>query len=65
MTKDILIRAGKTFVQAFVGAITIDSLAGVTDTDALKKVLIGMGIAGISAGVSAVWNMLVQFIKEA
>ena len=65
MRKDILIRAGKTFVQAFIGAITIDSFAGVTDADALKKVLISMAIAGISAGVSAVWNMLVKIIQEA
>ena len=58
--KDILIRALKTFVQAFLSAISVDALFGVTDADTLKKVLISILIAATAAGISAVWN----FIKD-
>ena len=55
--KDIAIRALKTFVQAFLSAISVDALFGVTDFDNLKRVLIGILIAATAAGISAVWNM--------
>lgn len=55
--KDIAIRALKTFIQAFLSAISVDALLGVTDFDTLKKVLIGILIAAAAAGISAVWNM--------
>lgn len=58
--KDILIRALKTFVQAFLSAVSVDALLGVTDADTLKKVLISILIAATAAGISAVWN----FIKD-
>ncbi len=58
--KDILIRALKTFVQAFLSAISVDALFGVTDADTLKKVLISILIAATAAGISAVWN----FVKD-
>ena len=58
--KDILIRALKTFVQAFLSAVSVDALLGVTDADTLKKVLISILIAATAAGCSAVWN----FVKD-
>ncbi len=54
--KDIIIRAAKTFVQAFLSAISVDALLGVTDFDALKRIGLSMLIAGSAAGISAVWN---------
>lgn len=60
--KDILARAGKTFIQAFIGSITIDGFFGVTDFDAIKKIALSMLVAGVAAGVSAVWNMVLDFI---
>ena len=50
--KDILVRAAKTFVQAFIATLAV---AQITDNDSLKAAL----IAGIAAGVSAVWNTLI------
>ncbi len=58
--KDIVIRALKTFVQAFLSAISVDSLLGVTDFDTLKKIGISMLIAGTAAGISAVWNTVAE-----
>lgn len=55
--KDIAIRALKTFIQAFLSAISVDALLGVTDLDTLKKVLVSILIAASAAGISAVWNM--------
>ncbi len=54
--KDIAVRALKTFVQAFLSAISVDALLGVTDFDAFKKIGLSMLIAGTAAGISAVWN---------
>lgn len=63
MKNDIIIRALKTFIQAFLGAVTIDGFANITDFDGLKKVLIATAVAGVSAGISAVWNMIVKLSK--
>ncbi len=58
--KDIAIRALKTFVQAFLSAISVDALVGVTDFAVFKKVLVSVLIAAAAAGISAVWN----FVKD-
>jgi hypothetical protein len=50
--KDILVRAIKTFVQAFLASLAV---ANVTDMDTLKAAV----VAGVAAGISAVWNTLV------
>lgn len=55
--KDILARASKTFAQAFISAISVDSIFGVTDLDTLKRIGLSMLIAGVAAGISAIWNM--------
>lgn len=60
--KDIAVRALKTFIQAFLSAISVDALFGVTDLDTLKKVLISILIAAGAAGISAVWNMVRDMI---
>ena len=46
--KDIAVRAGKTFVQAFVAVLIV------ADQPFRKEVLVAAG----AAGVSAVWNWL-------
>lgn len=53
MNQDVIIRALKTFAQAFFAAVAA-GVIGVTDMDALVALL----IAAIAAGVSAVWNSL-------
>lgn len=58
--KDIVIRALKTFVQAFLSAVSVDALLGVTDFDAFKRIGISMLIAGTAAGISAVWNTTLE-----
>lgn len=55
--KDIAVRAGKTFIQAFIASLAV---ATQTDFSNYKAVL----IAAVSAGVSAVWNSLLA-IKSA
>lgn len=61
---DIAERASKTFFQAFLSAISVDVLLGVTDFDAFKKVGISMLIAALAAGFSAVWNGAVKSINH-
>lgn len=63
MIKDIAVRAAKTFVQAFLSAISVDALLGVTDLDALKRIALPMLIAGTAAGLSAVWNTATKAIN--
>lgn len=60
--KDIFARAGKTFAQAFISAISIESILGVTDLDVLKRIGLSMLIAGVAAGISAVWNMVQNWL---
>lgn len=54
--KDIGVRAAKTFVQAFMGAISIDVLFASADRSVWRSVLLG----GIAAGFSAVWNFALR-----
>ena len=62
--KDILARAGKTFIQAFISSISVDTLFGITDLDTFKRIGISMLVAGVAAGISALWNMCQDFIYE-
>lgn len=50
--KDILVRAAKTFVQAFIATLAV---ANMTDNDSVKAAV----VAAVAAGVSAVWNTLI------
>ena len=62
--KDILKRAGKTFVQAFIASFGINRLAEITDLETAKAVLYPMLISCIAAGVSALWNMISNYFSE-
>lgn len=63
MIYDVLERAGKTFFQAFLSAISVDVLLGVTDFNAFKKVGLSMLVAALAAGISAVWNAAVNSLE--
>ena len=62
--KDVWKRAGKTFVQAFVAAAGLEQFVAVTDLESAKVFLRSMMVAGLSAGVSAVWNMVTEYISQ-
>ena len=57
--KDVAVRAAKTFVEAavaFVGA----ELAGVDIFAVDKGMWLALGVSAAAAGISAVWNGLVE-----
>lgn len=56
--KDIGIRAGKTFLQAFLAALTVDLASPPTDGSVWKDMLLAAAAAGISAAMNFVINML-------
>lgn len=62
---DWLIRALKTFVQAFLGVL-IPAIVGVlngglpVDWGAAKVTLISALMAALAAGISAVWNISLE-----
>lgn len=58
--KDIGIRAGKTFVQAFMGAISVDVVLATPDRSVWRSALLG----GLAAGISAVWNFALNLMDE-
>lgn len=62
--QDVIVRAYKTFMQAFFSSITINSFFVVKDVGTFKTVLYSTLIAGASAGISAVWNMIVNSMSE-
>ena len=62
---DWLIRALKTFVQAFLGVL-IPAVVGVlngglpVDWNAAKVTLVSALMAALAAGISAVWNICLE-----
>lgn len=68
MKKDILTRALKTFVQAFFGVLIPEACAilngGFTDISAFWKAITPFLAAALSAGISAVWNVILDNAKN-
>ena len=63
--KDILIRALKTFVQAFVPVVAAAfATADLTELSNLKAVAYSALISGAAAGISAVWNVIIQLVDK-
>lgn len=60
LKNDIVERCYKTFLQAFIGVVLTASATDFMKTDAVKTLL----VAGIIAGVSAVWNTIKIFIDN-
>ena len=60
--KNILTRAGKTFVQAFISYLSIDGFFGVTDLNAIKKIALSILVGALAAGISAVWNAFIEWL---
>ena len=59
--KDILIRAIKTFIQGFLGAIAVAlPTTDLSNTELLKSILIG----AVAGGVSAVMNLIINLLKK-
>jgi hypothetical protein len=59
--KDILIRALKTFIQAFLGALAITlPNANLSDGAVLKSILIG----ALASAISALMNFVIQLMNK-
>lgn len=59
--KDILIRALKTFLQGFLGALAITlPTSDFSNTEVLKSLLIG----ALAGGISAVMNLILNYLKK-
>ena len=57
--KDIAIRAGKTFLQAFLASM-LAGFSGVENFGMLKKLL----LSAIAAGISAVMNYALSLLRD-
>ena len=59
--KDICIRAIKTFIQGFLGALTITlPSTDLSDIALVKSILIG----AIAGGISAVMNLIINLLNK-
>ena len=59
--KDILIRAGKTFLQGFLGALAVTlPSSDLTDVTIIKSILIG----AVAGGLSALMNFVIQILQK-
>jgi hypothetical protein len=57
--KDIIIRAGKTFIQGFFGALIITSGTDLANPEILKSIFIG----ALAGGISALMNYILSILK--
>ena len=58
-TKDVIVRAIKTFIQGLFGALAVTSPStDLTDTALIKSILIGALAGGISAVMNLILNLL-------
>lgn len=62
IARDILVRAGKTFAQAFASYLSIDVFFGITDLNTLKKVAVSLLVGALAAGFSALWNTFIEWL---
>ena len=60
--KDILIRAGKTFIQAALATLVLSFESGIDITS--KDAIVAISVGAISAGISAVMNYILEVTKE-
>ena len=59
--KDIIIRAIKTFIQGFLGALAITlPNSDINDMAVLKSILIG----ALAGGISAVMNLIIKLLNK-
>lgn len=59
--KDILIRALKTFIQGFLGALAVTlPSSDFSNTEVIKSLLIG----AVAGGVSAVMNLIINLLNN-
>lgn len=59
--KDIGIRAGKTFLQGFLGALAVTlPSSDLTDVTIIKSILIG----AVAGGLSALMNFVIQILQK-
>ena len=59
--KDILIRAGKTFIQGFLGALAVTlPNSDFSNMQVVKSLLIG----AIAGGISAVMNLIINMLNK-
>lgn len=62
--KDITKRCIKTFVQAFISSISVETLIVISDFNTIKTVLLSTVLAGTSAGICAIWNIILEMINS-
>ena len=59
--KDILIRALKTFIQGFLGALAVTlPNSDINNVAVLKSLLIG----ALAGGISAVMNLIIKLLNK-
>lgn len=58
-SKEVLIRAAKTFVQAFLAALAVSAVSVINLATAKAALL-----AAVAAGISAAWNIIIPAVKQ-
>lgn len=63
--KDVVARTVKTFIATFIGAFSFaDAIFMIRDKDEMTRYIASSIISAISAGVTAVWNVLLELFGD-
>lgn len=63
--KDVAARTAKTFVATFIGAFSfVDAIFLIKDKDEATRYIASSLISAVSAGVTAVWNVLLELFGD-
>lgn len=60
--KDILVRAGKTFIQGFIASITVALSNGIDITNG--KLLLSVFVGAIASGISLAMNLVLNLFEK-
>ena len=62
--KDVAARTAKTFVAVFLGSLCVNVDFANVDSKVLARTIFATLLSAVSAGITAVWNLLLEIFRD-